>query len=214
MKMDKELLLYQKQEKLYSFYNDRLRWVIIFIESRYKKFPVPILNEIRAVQDHIARCYDKDILGDEDFVEEQMRAAQGHYIRCLLDGYKYIWYQFGPEVQKKYFWAKILGDLDSIDNGGFVKQMYNLKNEAKKLNFKARETESKDKNVSLDLYEKSIGKLVELDELYECHAGEIGWSVRKGLTMKVVAGLGWLIALAFAIHRNWDVIMNIVSSIF
>ena len=214
MKMDKELLLYQKQEKLYSFYNDRLRWVIIFIESRYKKFPVPILNEIRAVQDHIARCYDKDILGDEAFVEEQMRAAQGHYIRCLLDGYKYIWYQFGPEVQKKYFWAKILGDLDSIDNGGFVKQMYNLKNEAKKLNFKARETESKDKNVSLDLYEKSIGKLVELDELYECHAGEIGWSVRKGLTMKVVAGLGWLIALAFAIHRNWDVIMNIVSSIF
>ena len=71
-------MLYQKQEQLYSFYNDRLRWVIIFIESRYKKFPVPILNEIRAVQDHVARCFDKDIQGDESFVNEQMRAAQGH----------------------------------------------------------------------------------------------------------------------------------------
>ena len=47
--MDKEALLYKRQESLYSFYNDRLRWVIIFIESRYRQFPVPILNEIRAV---------------------------------------------------------------------------------------------------------------------------------------------------------------------
>ena len=112
--MDKESLLYEKQERLYSFYNDRLRWVIIFIESRYKKFPVPILNEIRAVQDHIARCYDKDIEGGEAFINDQMRAAQSHYTRCLLDGYKYIWYQFGSEVRKKYFWAKILGDRDTI----------------------------------------------------------------------------------------------------
>lgn len=115
--MDKEALLYKRQESLYSFYNDRLRWVIIFIESRYRQFPVPILNEIRAVQDHVARCYDKDIQGDETFINEQIRAAQGHYIRCLLDGYKYIWYQYGPEVKKKFFWAKLLGDLHSIDNG-------------------------------------------------------------------------------------------------
>ena len=212
--MDKESLLYEKQERLYSFYNDRLRWVIIFIESRYKKFPVPILNEIRAVQDHIARCYDKGIEGGEAFINDQMRAAQSHYTRCLLDGYKYIWYQFGSEVRKKYFWAKILGDLDSIDNGGFVKQMHSLRNDAKKLNFRARETESKDKEISLDFYEKAIGKLVELDDLYENHAGEIGWSVRKGLTMKVIAGLGWLIASVFALQRNWDTIVNVLRGIF
>ena len=211
--MDKEFFLYQKQEHLFSFYNDRLRWVIIFIESRYKKFPVPILNEIRAVQDHIARCYDKDILADEAYMNEQMRAAQGHYMRCLLDGYKYIWYQFGPEVKKKYFWAKILGNLHSIDNGEFVKKMHELRNEAKKLNFEARETESKDKEVSLDLYEKSIGKLIELEDLYDNHAGEIGWSVRRGLAMKALAGLGWLIALAFAINRNWETIVGLLKSV-
>lgn len=212
--MDKEALLYKRQESLYSFYNDRLRWVIIFIESRYRQFPVPILNEIRAVQDHVARCYDKDIQGDETFINEQIRAAQGHYIRCLLDGYKYIWYQYGPEVKKKFFWAKLLGDLHSIDNGEFAKRMNSLRIEAKKLNFKAREMESKDKDVSLDLYEKSIGKLIELDDLYESHAGEIGWSVRKGLTMKVIAGLGWLIALAFTIHKNWGTIIEILKYIF
>ena len=74
--------------------------------------------------------------------------------------------------------------------------------------------ESKDKETSLDLYEKSIGKLVELDDLYDNHAGEIGWSVRKGLTMKALAGLGWLIALTFTISRNWETIAGLAKSIF
>ena len=119
--INKESLLYEKQKEVYSFYNDRLRWVIIFIESRYKKFPVPILNEIRAVQDHVARCFEDENSNNEEFIVEQFRAVKGHYLRCLLDGYKYIWYQYSPEIKKKYFWAKILGDLHSIDNGEFVK---------------------------------------------------------------------------------------------
>lgn len=45
-----ESFLYNKQKNLYTFYNDRVRWVIVFIELRYKKFPVPLLNEIRAAQ--------------------------------------------------------------------------------------------------------------------------------------------------------------------
>ena len=89
--------------------------------------------------------------------------------------------------------------------------MHCLRKEAKDLNFKAREMESKDKEISLDLYEKSIGKLVALDDLYENHAGEIGWSVRKGLAMKVLASLGWLIAMGFAIHRNWEYVLKFFS---
>ena len=209
--MTSETFLFQLQSELYGFYNDRLRWVIIFIESRYGKFPVPILNEIRAVQDHIARCYDNNMANDEQYIDEQMRAAKGHFMRCLLDGYKYIWYHYTPEVRQKYFWAKLLGDLQSIDNGDFVKQISKLRVDAKAMNFKAREMESKDKDVSLDLYEQSIGKLIQLDELYESHISEIAWSVRKGLTMKVLAGLGWLIALGFAIHRNWGSILSLLG---
>lgn len=206
--INKESLLLEKQKEVYSFYNDRLRWVIIFIESRFKKFPVPILNEIRAVQDHVARCFEDENLGNEEFINDQFRAVKGHFLRCLLDGYKYIWYQYSLEVKKKYFWAKILGDLYSIDNGKFVNTMSQLRKEAKALNFEARKIESKDKDKSLDLFEKSIGKLIELEDLYDNHAGEIGWSVRKGLAMKVIAGLGWIIALAFAVHRNWETIIS------
>jgi hypothetical protein len=209
--MKSETLLFQQQYELYRFYNDRLRWVIIFIESRYGKFPVPILNEIRAVQDHIARCYDSNKVNDEQYIAEQMHAAKGHFLRCLLDGYKYIWYHYTPEVRQKFFWAKILGDLQSIDNGNFVKQISELRSDAKSLNFKAREIESKDKDKSLDLYEQSIGKVIQLDELYESHVSEIGWSVRKGLTMKTLAALGWIIALGFAIHRNWSSILSVLG---
>ena len=212
--MNKPSNLLEKQKEIYSFYNDRLRWVIIFIESRYKKFPVPILNEIRAVQDHMARCFEDENADNEEYINEQLRAAKGHYLRCLLDGYKYIWYQYCPEIKKKYFWAKIFGDLHSIDNGEFVKQMDQLRCDAKRFNFEARRIESKNKDMSLDLYEKSIGKLVELEELFDNHAGEIGWSVKKGMTMKVIAGLGWMIALVFTIHRNWDEIIVILKSLF
>ena len=55
-----ESFLYNKQRDLYTFYNDRVRWVIVFIELRYKKFPVPLLNEIRAAQDHVTRCFEGD----------------------------------------------------------------------------------------------------------------------------------------------------------
>lgn len=55
-----ESFLYSKQKDLYTFYNDRVRWVIVFIELRYKKFPVPLLNEIRAAQDHVTRCFEPD----------------------------------------------------------------------------------------------------------------------------------------------------------
>lgn len=87
-----ELFLYNKQRELYTFYNERIRWVIVFIESRYKKFPVPLLNEIRAAQDHITRCFEPDKANDCEYITSQINMAKGHYMRCLLDGYKYIWY--------------------------------------------------------------------------------------------------------------------------
>lgn len=206
-----ESFLYNKQRDLYTFYNDRVRWVIVFIELRYKKFPVPLLNEIRAAQDHVTRCFEGDKAGNRGYVESQIEMAQGHYMRCLLDGYKYIWYHFGADIKRKYFLARIFGKLSDINNGDFVVEMQNLFRRAKKDNEQARLMETKDKEMAIDLFEKSIGALVKLDELYENNESAIRWSVRKGMAMKAIYYLGWIIALGFTIARYWDTLKNYIS---
>lgn len=206
-----ESFLYNKQRNLYTFYNDRVRWVIVFIELRYKKFPVPLLNEIRAAQDHVTRCYEPDKSDNREYVESQIEMAQGHYMRCLLDGYKYIWYHFGADIKRKYFLARILGKLSDINNGDFVVEMQNLFRRAKKDNEQARFMETKDKKMAIDLFEKSIGALVKLDELYDDNESAIRWSVRKGMAMKAIYYLGWIIALGFTIARYWDTFKNYLS---
>ena len=206
-----ESFLYNKQRNLYTFYNDRVRWVIVFIELRYKKFPVPLLNEIRAAQDHVTRCYEPDKSDNREYVESQIEMAQGHYMRCLLDGYKYIWYHFGADIKRKYFLARILGKLSDINNGDFVVEMQNLFRRAKKDNEQARLMETKDKKMAIDLFEKSIGALVKLDELYDDNESAIRWSVRKGMAMKAIYYLGWIIALGFTIARYWYTFKNYLS---
>jgi len=203
-----ETFLYTCQRDLYAFYNDRIRWVIVFIELRYKKFPVPLLNEIRAAQDHVARCFEQDNASNGDYVGKQLSMARGHYMRCLLDGYKYIWYHFGADIKKKYFLARLLGKLSDINNGEFSKEMQMLFRQAKKDNERARLLETKDKEASIDLYEKSIGALVKLDDLYEDNITAIQWSIRKGMAMKAVYYSGWIIFLAFTIVRYWNVVIE------
>lgn len=203
-----EEFLYTQQHDLYTFYNDRIRWVIVFIELRYKKFPVPLLNEIRAAQDHIARCFEQDNANNRDYVSKQLSMARGHYMRCLLDGYKYIWYHFGADIKWKYSLARLLGKLSDINNGEFSKQMQALFRQAKKDNEQARLLETKDKAASIDLYEKSIGALVKLDDLYEDNLSAIQWSIRKGMAMKVVYYSGWVIFAIFTIVRYWNVILS------
>lgn len=88
----KLLLLYKKQQEIYTVYDKDIRKAIVFIESEYHKFPVPFLNEIRAAQDHLARCYSYPLDKEdwESYVTRQMDKAKGHYDRCLLDGYIYL----------------------------------------------------------------------------------------------------------------------------
>lgn len=120
----------------------------------------------------------------------------------------YIWYHFGADIKKKYFLARLLGKLSDINNGEFAKEMQTLFHQARKDNEKARLLETKDKTVSIDLYEKSIGALVKLDELYESNHSAIQWSIRKGMTMKAVYYSGWIIFLIFTIVRYWNVIVD------
>lgn len=208
-------LLYKGQQEIYNLYNNDIRDAIIFIESEYHKFPVPFLNEIRAAQDHLSRClsYPLENTDWETFVVGQLKKAKGHYNRCLLDCYKYIWYRYGSHLSRTHLIPKIFGKLQDIDNGEFYKEYLRLHKAAKTCNKKARKTETIDKEESKKLFQDAIGYLKQMDELFESNYDKISWSVRKGILLKALYALGWIISFAFMFVRNLPSIRSIINYI-
>lgn len=206
-------MLYKGQQEIYRLYDEDIRDAIIFIESEYHRFPVPFLNEIRAAQDHLARCvgYPLDNEDWETYVSGQLKKAKGHYDRCLLDCYKYIWYRYGSHLSRVHLVPKIFGKLQDIDNGEFYKEYKRLRKAAKDCNRKARKTETRDKEEAKNLFRDAIGYLKQMDDLFESNYDKISWSVRKGVLLKALYALGWIISGVYMFVRNADPIKSVAN---
>ena len=60
---------------LYDNYSKNIKPLIAVIESNTQKLPIAIFNEIRAVNDHVARCI---INGEQDFSLTEIKKAETH----------------------------------------------------------------------------------------------------------------------------------------
>ena len=92
------------------------------IEARYEKFPLPIYNEIRAMNDHVARAFTAT---DEAKAKEQIEKAFNHIRRITRDCYKAlnlyykreaeefddILYSITPTSKKDFERLEIYGEL-------------------------------------------------------------------------------------------------------
>lgn len=72
-------------------------------------------------------------------------------------------------------------------------------------------SESTNKSKAIDFYEKAIHCLIDIDDLYEDNIKAISWSIRKGMALKALAALGWIISLLLTIIQYWDSITNFFS---
>ena len=72
--------------KLYEVYTNKLKPLLALEETVAQSFPGPILNEIRAMNDHVSRCYWTD-KSEADCLAE-VKKAKGHLTRSILDAYK------------------------------------------------------------------------------------------------------------------------------
>lgn len=61
---------------LYDDYNTIIKPLIAEVEARTEQFPLPLFNEIRALHDHIARCYFKDITPEQRNIEVSISREQ------------------------------------------------------------------------------------------------------------------------------------------
>lgn len=50
-----------------------------------------------------------------------------------------------------------------------------------------------------------------MDNLFESNYDKISWSVRKGILLKALYALGWIISIIYMFIRNIDPIKSIVT---
>lgn len=116
-------------ERLNKIYDDYLNVICPFIATFEKidnNFPVPILNEIRALSTHIARINLSD---DGKGIEENITKAERHIKRAILDCYKFLCMAYDDYYSSFELLYKNV-DLSVIDNGEFLPKLMKLRKKA------------------------------------------------------------------------------------
>lgn len=142
---------------LYKEYNMVIKPLIAELEARTEQFPLPLFNEIRALHDHIARCYSERISSNQ--VDSEIHKA---------------------ERQTKNV------DLTVLQNGTFYPKYKTLRTKATKMVRKAKSLESLDTQSALDTYQNSYNLYCDLENVIEevvpdLHWARIRFSVRKSM---------------------------------
>ncbi len=178
---------------LYNNYNKVIKPLIAEIEVRFESFPTSIFNEIRAYNDHVARCFLQP--NDEEWINTQIRKAEGHIERLILDCYKFLNVSLYDLTIKK-FDKKYKGvDLSVIDDGMFIIKHRKLVRDIVINLKKAKLTEGKDdKAESIAIYQDVHNKYTELENLIDTNCRTLFWAKGRFYTNKVWKFLCWLAA--------------------
>lgn len=120
---------------LYKEYNMVIKPLIAELEARTEQFPLPLFNEIRALHDHIARCYSERISSNQ--VDSEIHKAERHVTRIMLDCYKCLNLSLHDEVLLFERQTKNV-DLTVLQNGTFYPKYKTLRTKATKMVRKAK----------------------------------------------------------------------------
>lgn len=189
-------------EDCYVRYCAVIKPLIANIESLSEKIPLPLFNEIRAFNDHIARCFYLN--PDEDFIKEQIAKAQRHIERITLDCFKclnVILYQRIELFERQT--SNV--DLTVIDNGEFFPEYSKLKLKAANLVRLAKLEEAKSSDQALDLYQDSYNVYTRLVEKIESVSEKVKWAKVRFSSKRIITIIAWILSV---------VISAILSAVF
>ena len=150
-------------EEIYSQYHNSIKLFIGQLEVLQDKFPVEILNEIRAVFSHIAKIY---VCNNQDVAWKKLNKAKSHIKRAQLDAYKYMCYAFSKYYTEFRDLYKNV-DLSYVNNGIFINELSKTYTSAMTKAKEARLIESKADDVieSYIVYEDAYNQYAEVYKL-------------------------------------------------
>lgn len=173
--MDQERL-----EALLSCYREQAKPLMDDINARLSgKYPENCLNEIRAMLDHVSRCYRaeelKDKIKKENISKEELSKAESHLRRLMYDCFKQLnilLYDAIHEKEKKTYSSHWL----YIDSGRFWAAYTSGLQEAINNVIKAKINESYNPDLAMECYDRAYNSYCKVEQLLIRNRNRLMWS--------------------------------------
>lgn len=178
--------LKEKIEVLYETYNYEVKPLLALVEATYEAFPVQVLNEIRAFNDHLSRCYVSSL--DSDSIEKEMDKARSHLKRIRFDCFKFL-NVFLHDKARRFEKQTKNTNLSVINNGEFFIQFNKLNKGATLAVRDAKRLEHIDSDRAFEKFEEAYNLYSDLENLIDEHRHLINWARLRhplGIVLKIV----------------------------
>lgn len=185
---------------IYETYLSVISPFIIQLEALDGEFPVEILNEIRSIFTHLARCNSTE---KEQIYEENIIKAERHVKRAVLDCFKYLCVAY-DEYFRRFTKLNRNVDLSFVDNGHFIQKLNSLHNNAVHNKTEAQKNELVAENIEdvFEDYEKAFNSYAAVYNLIQDSAKSIDFVKHKAATketLNTVFGIVGVISLILTI---------------
>lgn len=169
---------------IYETYLSVISPFIIQLEALDGEFPVEILNEIRSIFTHLARCNSTE---KEQIYEENIIKAERHVKRAVLDCFKYLCVAY-DEYFRRFTKLNRNVDLSFVDNGYFIQKLNSLHNNAVHNKTEAQKKELVAENIEdvFEDYEKAFNSYAAVYNLIQDSAKSIDFVKHKAATKETL----------------------------
>ncbi|WP_300639379.1 hypothetical protein [uncultured Oscillibacter sp.] len=158
----------EQLNQMFSLYHETVNPLISVYNALEGKFPVGVMNELRAAFSHMTQSLLEEDSGE---VGRHLDRARRHVKRSAVDAYKYA-AQAYSRVYGDFRESYRNVDLSSVDNFQFLPRLTRLKTRAGQLIHEAKMVESgvHTDDEMYDAYEAAFNGYAEL---YECIVGAL-----------------------------------------
>lgn len=200
---------------LYLKYGTVVKPLMAEIEAKGERMPLPIFNEIRAFNDHIARCHYLSL--DDKNKSNEYDKAERHIVRMTLDCFKCLNLILFDKVTLFERQTRNI-DLTVLDNGNFYPSYRRLKTEAASTVKEAKKAEGVDIDKALSLFQQAYNTYSELEVLIDNHTEDVKWARVRFTSRKVVTAILWLLSViisaVLSICLSSDRMIDAIRSLF
>ncbi|MDE6542564.1 MAG: hypothetical protein K2K76_01220 [Muribaculaceae bacterium] len=154
------------------------------------KYPKNCLNEIRAINDHVARCYRDRITTDE--ITKELGKAEGHLQRLTYDCYKQLIIYQVSDIRHtiKWFYSSSWPRI----GGGELWRVYISKfKQARQAEKNAKYSESINPDIALGYYDFAYNSYQDILYIFKKYEWQIRLSAVLKFLERIKNGLFWLI---------------------
>lgn len=166
-----------------------------------------ILNEIRAINDHMARCY---LALSLDSVEEELCKAEGHLKRLIYDCFKQlniIFFDYVNEYELLNFGPHWI----CLNGGNFWESYTSMRKQIGKYVEDAKNEENKNYKRSFSYYQEAYVLQGEVYNLLDQHKEQLYLSKKRYYWRKINSLKGWLLttsSLAIIPALIWEAFIH------